>query len=200
LRDRKNQPEKRAKWLSALRVHAAPLCRHQALLAAGSVRLRVAIGRSGVRADKREGDGASPAGRFALGGLWLRGPRRLVAGCGLKTGMTRRDDVWCDDPSHRLYNQAAKAPLKASHEEMWRPDALYDIVIDIRANRAPIRKWRGSAIFLHLSRPGLLATAGCVAIRREDIRKLLPLIGPGTRIEIRSGGVVTDFRRRTPHR
>jgi L,D-peptidoglycan transpeptidase YkuD (ErfK/YbiS/YcfS/YnhG family) len=67
---------------------------------------------------------------------------------------------------------------------MWRSDHLYDVVIDIAWNRGPIVRGRGSAIFLHLARPGFEPTAGCVAVEKRTIRRLLERIGPGTRIEI----------------
>ncbi len=89
-----------------------------ALLAAGALRLRVAIGRTGMTHDKREGDGASPMGRFRLHGLWLRPGVRLAAICGLPSRVTRSGDLWCDASGHRLYNRPARAPLAASHEEM----------------------------------------------------------------------------------
>jgi L,D-peptidoglycan transpeptidase YkuD (ErfK/YbiS/YcfS/YnhG family) len=170
------------KRLANIHVRQSPLCRSQGLMQAGSLRLRVAIGRSGMTHAKREGDGASPIGRFALHGLWLRGGTRLVAACGLPARKTRKDDLWCDATGHRLYNRPARAPLAASHEEMHRADGLYDRVIEIGWNMRPRIMGRGSAIFLHLARGALEPTAGCVAVQRRDIPTLLPLIGRRTRL------------------
>ncbi len=93
-------------------------------------------------------------------------------------------DGWCDDARDRLYNRLVRHPYPASHEEMWRDDHLYDVVIDIAFNRGPVVRGRGSAIFLHLARPGFEPTAGCVAVEGRMIRRLLERVGPHTGIEI----------------
>lgn len=94
------------------------------------------------------------------------------------------DDGWCDDPRSALYNREVKLPFGASHEQMWREDALYDLVFDLAWNRGPIRKGRGSAIFLHAARPGFTPTEGCIAVSRRWLPRLAERIGPGTRIVV----------------
>jgi L,D-peptidoglycan transpeptidase YkuD (ErfK/YbiS/YcfS/YnhG family) len=176
--------------LGRIVVHQRPLRRAEALILAGALRLPAAIGAGGLAAIKREGDGAGPIGGFALGRLWLR-PGRVRAGrCGLGRRIIRRDDLWCDAPGHRLYNRPARAPLAASHERMWREDHLYDAVVEIGWNVRPRVAGRGSAIFLHLAREDLSPTAGCVALRRRDLLKLLPLLGSRTRLVYSRGGLV----------
>ncbi|GGG32098.1 hypothetical protein GCM10008026_10800 [Chelatococcus composti] len=146
--------------------------------------LPCALGKGGVTRAKCEGDGATPLGRFALGALYLRPDRGRRPRCGLPTRWMRPDDGWCDAPGDRLYNRPVRLPYPASHERMWRDDDVYDRVIDIRYNRGPIRPGRGSAIFMHLARPGFAPTAGCVALRRADLDRLLPRLGPGTLLVI----------------
>jgi L,D-peptidoglycan transpeptidase YkuD (ErfK/YbiS/YcfS/YnhG family) len=97
---------------------------------------------------------------------------------------TRPDDGWCDDPQHRRYNRNVRLPFAASHERMWRDDELYDIVIEIGWNDRPAIRGRGSAVFAHLARPGYTPTEGCVALSRRDMVRLLPRIGPETRMDI----------------
>ena len=143
-----------------------------------------ALGRSGVTRSKREGDGATPLGRFRLLGGFYRpdgGPRPRVL---LPLRPIRRSDGWCDAPGHRLYNRPVRLPFPASHERLWRDDHLYDVVLDIAWNRGPIRPGRGSAIFLPLAKPGFKPTEGCVAVPPGRVRALLVRIGPGTRIVI----------------
>ncbi len=143
-----------------------------------------ALGRSGVSAFKREGDGASPRGRFPLRRIWLRPGKLRAPALRLPVRLTRPDDGWCDDPRHARSNRPVKLPFAASHEKMWRDDDIYDAVIEIGWNDRPARRGRGSAIFLHLARPGYAPTEGCVAIRAADMRRLLPMLTPRTRIDI----------------
>jgi L,D-peptidoglycan transpeptidase YkuD (ErfK/YbiS/YcfS/YnhG family) len=170
--------------IAQITVHADPLRRQSGLLIAGALRLRVAIGRAGVTHAKREGDGASPSGRHRLLRLWRR-PDRPAIPCGLPIRTTRRHDLWCDAAGHGSYNRPVRAPFAASHEVMWRDDHLYDYVVEIGWNVRPRAQKRGSAIFLHLARADLAPTAGCVAVRESDIRKLLPHISRATRLVIR---------------
>lgn len=168
----------------AVAVHPSPGCPHRGFLVAGPWRLPVALGRTGIRADKREGDGATPRGTFRPVRVWWRpdhGPRPRTA---LPLRRIRPDDGWCDDPAHPRYNRPVARPFPASHEEMWRQDALYDLVIELDHNRRPRIARRGSAVFIHLARPDYAPTAGCVALRRNDLRRLLRHLGPKTRIRI----------------
>jgi L,D-peptidoglycan transpeptidase YkuD (ErfK/YbiS/YcfS/YnhG family) len=171
-------------YVKLIRVHRSPLDHRRGRLQAGNLVLPCALGRSGPRPDKREGDGASPVGRFRLLQVFYRadhGPRPRT---GLPLRRIRPQDGWSDDPLDRRYNRPVRLPCPTGHERMWRDDHLYDAVIDIACNRGPIVKRRGSAIFLHLARPGFAPTEGCVAVDRRMIRRLLERIGPRTRIEI----------------
>ncbi|MCK0206768.1 L,D-transpeptidase family protein [Starkeya koreensis] len=144
----------------------------------------VALGRGGIRADKREGDGATPRGIWHPRELRYRADHGLRPATHLPVRRTRREDGWCDDPADGRYNRPVRLPFRASHEEMWRADALYDLVVVLDHNERPRQAKRGSAVFLHLARPGFEPTAGCVAFRRADLRRLLARLGPRTRIEI----------------
>jgi L,D-peptidoglycan transpeptidase YkuD (ErfK/YbiS/YcfS/YnhG family) len=143
-----------------------------------------ALGKGGVSAFKREGDGATPRGRFLLRRVWFRPDRQRVATGFLPSCLTERSDGWCDDPGHVRYNRPVRLPFRASHERMWREDDIYDVVIEIGWNDRPAVRGRGSAIFLHLARPGYKPTEGCVAVSRRDMARLLPRLGPQTRIDI----------------
>ncbi|MEJ8574944.1 L,D-transpeptidase family protein [Microbaculum marinum] len=168
-----------------LRVHRASGAAHHGILAAGSLVMPCALGRAGIRRRKREGDGASPEGVFPLRKLYFRRDRLPRPRSALETAAIFPDLGWCDDPASLAYNSAVRLPTAARHERMWRDDHLYDLVIVIGFNDdpAPLRPF-GSAIFLHLARPGFAPTEGCVALRRHDLRRLLPRIGPDTKIAI----------------
>jgi L,D-peptidoglycan transpeptidase YkuD (ErfK/YbiS/YcfS/YnhG family) len=172
------------RYLATIRVYRSPLDHRRGRLVAGSLVLPCALGRSGTTRAKREGDGASPVGRFRLLQAFYRADRGPRPRTGLKLTPTRRTDGWCDDVGDRRYNRRVPLPCATSHEEMWRADRLYDVVIDIAWNRGPIVRGRGSAIFLHLARPGFEPTAGCVAVEPAKVCRLLERIGPRTQIEI----------------
>lgn len=141
-------------------------------------------GRGGVRADKREGDGASPAGTFALLYGYYRPDRVSPPRTGLKMTALQPDDGWVDDPADPNYNRPVKLPYPAHHEELWRTDGLYDLLVVLGYNTDPVVPGAGSAIFLHVARPDMAPTEGCIATGRDELARLLPLLGPGSTLTI----------------
>lgn len=173
-------------YLGAIHIRSRPGRRSQGWLRAGPLRLPVALGRAGVRANKREGDGATPRGRFHPVRLWWRADRRPRPPTLLPARRIGRADGWCEDPADRRYNRALTRPAGEPGDRLWRDDGLYDLLIEIDHNVRPRVAGRGSAVFLHLARPGFAPTAGCVALRLRDLRILLARITPKTRIVIHS--------------
>jgi len=178
------------RYVNRLTVHHVGPAPHAGVLTAGGVTVPCALGRSGIRTLKREGDGATPKGVFPLRKLYFRPDRGPVPQIGLERQATTPDLGWCDDPASGAYNTPVTLPFAASHERLWRDDHLYDLVIVIAYNTDLPKKGAGSAIFLHLARegsesPGFLPTEGCVALRRPDLIRLLPRIGPETVIGVR---------------
>jgi len=137
--------------------------------------LRCALGRGGVRppAEKREGDGATPAARMPLRRVLFRADRGAPPRCAVPVEPISPEDGWCDDPGHRLYNRPVALPFDASHERLWREDHVYDVVGVLGWNDDPVERGRGSAIFLHLAHGDLRPTAGCVALPARDLRAVL---------------------------
>lgn len=148
--------------------------------------VRCAVGGAGVRADKAEGDGATPAGRFPLRQVLFRPDRVARPETGLPVRALAPDDGWCDDPADPRYNTPIKLPDAARHEELWRDDHLYDVVMVIGCNDAPAIPGKGSAIFLHVAAPDFASTAGCVAVALPDILEIARRCGPATVIEIKA--------------
>ena len=146
---------------------------------------RAACGRGGVRADKREGDGASPEGIFPLVAAYYRPDRIAPPATGLALTALCPEHGWCDDPGDPLYNRPVSLPCAARHERMWREDGLYDLVVVIGYNTDPPVPGLGSAIFLHVARPDFAPTEGCIAIERDVLAGLLARLGPGSTIAIR---------------
>jgi L,D-peptidoglycan transpeptidase YkuD (ErfK/YbiS/YcfS/YnhG family) len=154
-------------------------------LHAGPVVVRCAIGGGGIRQDKREGDCATPGGAFRLVGGFFRQDRVLRKAWVSPMRPVSPSDGWCDDPRSALYNRRVALPCRASHEKLWRADRLYDLVIVLDYNIHPRRKNRGSAIFLHCARPDFAPTGGCIALRLDDLRRLLPRLARKAVLTIR---------------
>ena len=159
-------------------VFSSPGDRSRGFLRCGSLTLPCALGRGGVTHMKREGDGATPAGRHRLLRLVVRRDRLPGPHAALPASAMRRDDGWCEDPRHGRYNCPVRLPSAAGHDAMWRDDHLYDVVGVLDWNMRPRVRGRGSAIFLHLCRPGFAPTLGCIALRRPDLKRLLAAAGP----------------------
>jgi L,D-peptidoglycan transpeptidase YkuD (ErfK/YbiS/YcfS/YnhG family) len=138
-----------------------------------------------VRANKREGDGASPAGTYPLVAAYYRPDRIAPPATGLELTALCAEPGWVDDPGDPLYNRPVMLPYTARHERLWRDDGLYDLVVVIGYNTGPPIPGRGSAIFLHVARLDFAPTEGCIAVERDVLAGLLPLIGPGSMIAIR---------------
>lgn len=165
-------------------VHARSACATRGVVRLGTWRFPCALGRSGRRTGKREGDGATPFGEFALREVLYRADRDLPPRTGLTARPIRRHDGWCDEPADRNYNRLVRHPYPASAEHLMREDTLYDLIVVLGCNDRPRVRGLGSAIFIHLARPGYAPTAGCIALSRRDLLLVLRRCRRGTRIVV----------------
>lgn len=170
-----------------MRVTALSPLNSSGWLLVGCRRHRVALGRSGWRALKREGDGASPIGSWRAMRVLYRADRVPRPRTGLPVERIGPDDGWCDAAGDRNYNRPVRLPYPASVERLWRPDGLYDLVVVLDHNQRPRVQGAGSAIFMHVARAGYRPTEGCIALSARDLRLVLARLGPGSRIVIGAG-------------
>jgi L,D-peptidoglycan transpeptidase YkuD (ErfK/YbiS/YcfS/YnhG family) len=170
--------------LSTIRVRARPGQPSQGWLLAGPLALPVALGRGGIRANKREGDGGTPQGTFRLRRLWWRADRAGRPMTQLPVRRIRGGDGWCEDPRDRHYNQPIRLGSQNPGDRLKRADALYDLIVELDHNTRPRIAGRGSAVFVHIARPGFTPTAGCVALTASALRRLVARLSPRTRIVI----------------
>lgn len=126
---------------------------------------------------KREGDGATPRGDFPMRGLFYRPDRigydQLSSITIFKPIPLEKNDGWCDFPEAPEYNQMIKLPHSARHEELWRQDGLYDVIVPLGYNDDPVIRGKGSAIFLHCTEANKPFTEGCLALDKDDLLSLL---------------------------
>ena len=178
------QTSPRDRPLSAIRVHAAAGDPRRGWLTAGDHTLPVALGRGGILANKREGDGGTPRGIFRPRQVWWRADRHARPRTFLPVRAIRPDDAWCEDPGDRHYNQPVRLAAGQGGDRLRRDDHLYDFIVEIDHNTEPRVAYRGSAVFLHLARENFGPTAGCVAMTKSAMLRLLQRIGPETKIVI----------------
>lgn len=145
---------------------------------------RCAVGRGGVSSAKREGDGATPIGAWPLRQVLYRPDRGMRPVTALQTTPMKSTDGWCDAPTDPNYNRMVRHPYPASAEHLWRRDSIYDLIVVVGYNDAPVVPGKGSAIFLHIARPDYSPTAGCVAFSRRDLVTILGLLSPASRLVV----------------
>ncbi len=134
---------------------------------------RAALGRRGLVLHKEEGDGGTPIGVLPLRRVLYRADRIARPRCEVPVEPIAPEDGWCDDPAHRDYNRMVRLPHEAHYEELWRRDAVYDLVGVLGWNDTPVARGRGSAIFLHIAGPDFTPTEGCIALARDDLVAVL---------------------------
>ncbi|WP_336966144.1 L,D-transpeptidase family protein [Sphingobium aquiterrae] len=156
-------------------------------LTIGGMEIPCAIGRGGAcpASAKREGDGCTPVGTWPVRGILLR-PGRVPDDVRPQAPWrwTRADDGWSDDPADPAYNRPVILPRATSAETLQREDHAYDVIVVLGHNDAPPVPGAGSAIFFHIWVEGR-PTEGCVAVARDDMLRILPMLTPGSTLEIR---------------
>lgn len=160
--------------LTRLRVVISVRDGRKGFLIAGRAIFPCALGRSGVVVAKREGDGGTPRGKLPLRRAFYRADRLSRSRTLLPMRATADRDAWCDDAGDRRYNRLIDRPPGVAEERLMRDDQLYDVVVALGWNDAPVVRGRGSAIFWHLARQGFTPTAGCVATQGHVFAKVLP--------------------------
>jgi L,D-peptidoglycan transpeptidase YkuD (ErfK/YbiS/YcfS/YnhG family) len=161
----------------AAAVFALSAASRQGVIRLGGLTFACALGRSGRKAHKREGDGATPIGRWRLMRVLYRPDRMRRPVTPLPVRRLSPADGWCDAPADRNYNRPVRHPYPASAERLWREDGLYD-------NTRPRVRGGGSAVFMHVARPGYAPTDGCIALRCDHLLRLLRRLRPGSRIRV----------------
>jgi len=128
---------------------------------------------------KREGDGATPIGRFAMRQVLYRADRGPRPRTTLPSRAIRTFDGWCEDPNDPNYNRLIRLSPRYQGDRLTREDHLYDLIVVLGYNDDPVVPGLGSAIFLHVARPDFSPTEGCVALARSELERFLMQARPG---------------------
>jgi len=166
-------------------IRRAPGNPRQGRLALAHGVVGAALGRGGVAALKREGDGTTPFGRFPVRAVLYRADRVKRPRTLLPLRAIRSNDAWCEDPADRGYNRLVKASSRPGIDRLHRDDHLYDVILVLGFNDRPRVRGRGSAIFVHLARQDHAPTAGCIGLSRHDLFALLRELRPGASIVVK---------------
>jgi L,D-peptidoglycan transpeptidase YkuD (ErfK/YbiS/YcfS/YnhG family) len=145
---------------------------------------RCAVGHGGIGVKQREGDGLTPIGLWPLRQVLYRADRLARPATALPVAPIDQDQAWCDVQDDPNYNRLVHLPYASLDERLWREDSLYDLIVVVGYNDAPVVPGKGSAIFLHLARPDYGPTAGCVALPREDLLQALAQAGLSSRLAV----------------
>ena len=145
--------------------------------------LKCAIGKSGTKMRKKEGDNATPTGTFSIGKLYYRPDRVKKPLTKIPLKKIKKNMGWCDDPRSKNYNKEVKLKSKIKCEKLFRKDDSYNYFIVINYNVKKIEPYKGSAIFIHLSK-NYKPTAGCIALKQKDFLILAKTINKKTKIKI----------------
>jgi len=149
-----------------------------------NLRFRCALGKSGVKKKIKEGDNVTPKGTYKIVDIYYRKDRVKNISSKFKLIKITKKMGWCDDPSSKNYNQLIKLPTKYGHEKLYRKDNIYDLIIIINYNMNPTVKNKGSAIFIHLTNKFYKKTKGCIALKKNNLIKLIENISESTKIKI----------------
>ena len=149
-----------------------------------SLKFRCALGKSGIGNKKMEGDNITPRGIFKIIKIYYRKDRLKKLSSKFTLIEIKKNIGWCDDPKSRKYNQPITLPNKYSHEVLYRKDNIYDLILVLNYNIRPTIKNRGSAIFIHVAKKNYKKTAGCIAIKKNDLMSLVKEINKNTKVII----------------
>tara|TARA_B100000886_G_scaffold315898_1_gene254160 strand:- start:3942 stop:4433 length:492 start_codon:yes stop_codon:yes gene_type:complete len=147
-------------------------------------KVKCSLGKRGIGFKKKEGDLITPKGIFKIKNVFYRKDRLKKFKTSLKKSVIHKRMGWCDDPKSKMYNQLIYYPFRYNSEKLYRKDNIYDIIVVLDFNMKPIIKNKGSAIFLHVAKRNISTTKGCIAIKKNELKKLLGLINSRTRLSV----------------
>ena len=148
------------------------------------IKFKCALGKSGIRKKRTEGDNITPKGTFKIIKIYYRKDKITKINSAFKLIEIKKNMGWCDDPESKKYNQLINLPSKYRHEKLFRNDRIYDLILVLDYNMNPIIKNKGSAIFIHIEKNNYCKTKGCIALKREDLIEIISKIKRDTKVII----------------
>tara|TARA_B100001057_G_scaffold260549_1_gene260742 strand:- start:500 stop:1000 length:501 start_codon:yes stop_codon:yes gene_type:complete len=150
----------------------------------GQYKVKCAIGKRGIGLKKKEGDLITPIGQYKIKYILYRKDRIKKIQSKLRKIVIKRNMGWCDDPKSKNYNKLINVPFNFSYEKLFKKENTYDIILVLNYNMRPIKKNKGSAIFIHIAKKNYKKTLGCIAINKTNLLKLIKKIKINTKAMI----------------
>ena len=157
---------------------------NQKYLTFKNYKAKCAIGKKGIGSKKKEGDLITPRGKYKVKYILYRKDRIKKIQSEMSVIKIEKNMGWCDDPRSRNYNKLIKLPSSYKHEKLFKKENIYDIILVLNYNMRPIKKNKGSAIFIHVSKKNFRKTEGCIAIQKRDLLKIVKEIKKNTKVMI----------------
>ena len=154
------------------------------ILSYGNYKVKCAIGKRGIGIKKREGDLITPKGIFKIKEIFYRKDRIKNLSTKIRKIIIKKNMGWCDDPNSKKYNQLIRYPFKFNSERLYRSDNIYDIIIVLNFNMSPVKKNKGSAIFIHVAKNKFSSTKGCIALKKNELKKMIKFLTKTTLVKI----------------
>ena len=154
------------------------------ILVYNNYKVKCSIGKRGIGVKKREGDLITPKGSFKIKEILYRADKIKNLKSKLQKKIINKKMGWCDDPRSNKYNKLIKLPFKFGYEKLYRTENIYDLILVLNFNMNPVKKNKGSAIFIHVAKRNYSATKGCVAVKKKDLRMLIKKINKNTKVKI----------------
>ncbi len=153
-------------------------------LSIDTYKVKCSIGKRGIKIKKKEGDLITPKGSYKIKYILYRNDRIPRLNTKIKKYKIMKNMGWCDDPRSKYYNKLIKFPFKYNAEKLYKSDNTYDIVIVLNFNTDPIKKNKGSAIFIHIAKRYYSSTLGCIGVKKNHLKKIIQIINKKTIIKI----------------
>jgi L,D-peptidoglycan transpeptidase YkuD (ErfK/YbiS/YcfS/YnhG family) len=149
-----------------------------------NLKYRCAIGKAGIKKKQKEGDNITPKGTFKITRVYYRSDKIKNISTSIKKIKINKNMGWCNDSKSPFYNREIKLPSKFSFEKLYRNDNLYDLLAVLNYNTNPVKKNKGSAIFIHIAKKRFKPTAGCIALQKKDLMNLMRVVKKNSKIKI----------------
>ena len=147
-------------------------------------KVKCALGKRGIGSKKKEGDLITPTGQYKIKYILYRKDRIKKIQSKIRKIVINKNMGWCDDPRSKKYNKLVNLPFNDNYEKLFKRQNIYDIILVLNYNMSPIRKNKGSAIFIHIAKKNYEKTKGCIAIKKVELLKILKEKKINTRVKI----------------
>ena len=147
-------------------------------------KVKCSVGKRGIGSKKKEGDLITPIGQYKIKYILYRKDRVKKIQSKLRKITIKKNMGWCNDPKSKKYNKLVNLPFNYSYEQLFKKENIYDIILVLNYNMNPVKKDKGSAIFIHVAKKYYKRTQGCVAVKKSDLLKILREIKINTKVKI----------------